>query len=95
MMPEAKLLVEDYRNKNHQPFESSYVSISIGLGIIMLLSLIYGLFTKVNSKRGGRGPGFKLFVILVFLFVTICNFIKPFLHMSAHGEFRVDKEKLW
>jgi hypothetical protein len=58
LMPEAKLLVETYQNKNHQPFESNYVSFSVGLGIIMLFSLIYGLLTKVNQRRGGRCQGF-------------------------------------
>ena len=94
LMPEAKLLV-DSAGSDHQPFAGNYFSFSVGLGITMIISILYALIFKSNQKQGGSLQGIKCLIIFIFVTVTSLSFLKPYLHMSSSGSTRVDKSELW
>jgi hypothetical protein len=60
----------------------------------MALGLIYGLLFKMNQKQGAKFQGLKCFVIVLFMFVAITSFLKPWLHLSTAGEIRIEEDTI-
>lgn len=94
LLPEAKFLSDYQAHENSQPFAGNYFALSIGFGVSLVLSIFYGLIFSANQKQGGPLQGLKCLVIIGFLVVAIMSFLKPYLHMSAHGDLRVDDAAL-
>lgn len=86
LMPELRIIQETNSVHDHQPFANNYFTVSIGMGITLLLGLFYAGVVGIHSKRGSWSNSLKFKMVVLFVLVTVTSYFKPYIHLSSEGQ---------
>jgi len=48
----------------------------------------------IQNRRGAYFQGVKFYIVMIFVFIMICNFLKPCLHINSKGKLIMDRTKI-